>query len=126
MLNPQLPASAVVTPCNGDGVSAPSQNTWASKWVWTSMKPGVTSAGGVDRASGPASVHLADRDDAVALDAHIGPACRAPVPSTTVPPEITVSSIGGPSLTFVGQMIVMNRLRIFIVTGDTRPDAARG
>ena len=42
MLNPQLPASAVVTPWNGEGVSAPSQKTWASKCVWTSMNPGVT------------------------------------------------------------------------------------
>ncbi len=42
MVNPQLPASAVVTPCKGDGVSAPSQNTWASKWVCTSMNPGET------------------------------------------------------------------------------------
>ncbi len=30
MVKPQLPASAVVTPCSGDGVSAPSQNTCAS------------------------------------------------------------------------------------------------
>ena len=30
MVNPQLPAMTVVTPWNGDGVRAPSQNTWAS------------------------------------------------------------------------------------------------
>ncbi len=30
IVNPQLPASTVVTPCSGDGVSAPSQNTCAS------------------------------------------------------------------------------------------------
>ena len=32
-VKPQLPAMAVVTPCIGEGVSAASQNTWASKWV---------------------------------------------------------------------------------------------
>jgi hypothetical protein len=31
MVNPQLPARAVVTPWNGEGVKAESQNTWASK-----------------------------------------------------------------------------------------------
>ena len=30
MLNPQLPATTVVTPWKHDGVSAGSQNTWAS------------------------------------------------------------------------------------------------
>ena len=39
---PQLPATTVVTPWYDDGLSCGSQNTWASKWVWMSMKPGAT------------------------------------------------------------------------------------
>ena len=30
MVKPQLPPITVVTPCSGDGLSVPSQNTWAS------------------------------------------------------------------------------------------------
>ena len=80
MLNPQFPASAVVTPCNGEGVRAPSQKTWASKCVWTSMNPGVNQlAAGVDRNPGRIA-HRTDLDDPVALYGDIGPACRSPRP----------------------------------------------
>ena len=76
MVKPQLPASAVVTPWSGDGVSAPSQKTWASKWVWTSMNPGVTTLPLASMTDVALRVELADRHDAVALDAHVGPSTR--------------------------------------------------
>ena len=41
-LNEQLPTTTVVTPCSSDGVARPSQHNCGSKWVWMSMKPGVT------------------------------------------------------------------------------------
>ena len=40
---PQLPSTAVVTPCQHDGVRCGSQVAWPSKCVCTSTKPGVTS-----------------------------------------------------------------------------------
>ena len=80
MLNPQLPASAVVTPCNGEGVRAPSQKTWASKWVWTSMNPGVTSLPLASIVIAGWIVHRTDLDDPVALYGDIGPASRTPGP----------------------------------------------
>ena len=42
MEKPQLPATTVVTPWYEEGLSSGSQKTWASKWVWMSMKPGAT------------------------------------------------------------------------------------
>ncbi len=39
-VNPQLPITAVVTPCQHELAPSGSQNTWASRWVWPSMKPG--------------------------------------------------------------------------------------
>ena len=39
-VNPQLPITAVVTPCQHEFAPCGSQNTWASMWVWPSMKPG--------------------------------------------------------------------------------------
>ena len=41
-VNPQLPITAVVTPCQHEFAPCGSQNTWASMWVCPSMKPGVT------------------------------------------------------------------------------------
>ena len=38
----QLPITTVVTPCSSDGVASPSQHSCGSKWVWMSMKPGLT------------------------------------------------------------------------------------
>ena len=41
-VKPQWPMTTVVTPCQHEFVPSGSQNTWASRWVWPSMKPGVT------------------------------------------------------------------------------------
>ena len=73
MLKPQLPATTVVTPWRGDGLSVGSQNAWASRWVCTSMKPGADDpAVGVDRVRGAVVVDVADGDDAAASDADVG------------------------------------------------------
>ena len=40
-VTPQLPKSAVVTPCQDTGVNSGSQPAWASKWVCKSTNPGV-------------------------------------------------------------------------------------
>ena len=62
---PQLPITTVVTPCHDDGVTCLSQQTWPSKWVWMSTKPGVTScAVGVDRRARAVPVDVADLGDA--------------------------------------------------------------
>jgi hypothetical protein len=39
---PQLPMTAVVTPCQHEQLPIGSQNTWASMCVCPSMKPGET------------------------------------------------------------------------------------
>ncbi|MEZ5261793.1 MAG: hypothetical protein R2755_08450 [Acidimicrobiales bacterium] len=41
-VNPQLPMTTLVTPCQHDDVPSASQAIWASMWVWPSMKPGAT------------------------------------------------------------------------------------
>ena len=40
---PQLPTTTEVTPWQLDGAPSGSQVICASRWVWTSTKPGVTS-----------------------------------------------------------------------------------
>ena len=64
MPKPQLPITAVVTPCQDDGVRSGSQKTWASRWVWMSMKPGASTrpVRSISSPSPPAG-HIADRAD---------------------------------------------------------------
>ena len=52
---PQLPIAIVVTPCSDDGAIIESQVACPSKWVWRSMKPGVTIApsASISRDAGP-------------------------------------------------------------------------
>ena len=71
-MNPQLPITAVVTPCQHDDVPSGSQNIWASMCVCPSMKPGVTTWPlGVELAASPLG-QPADRHDAPAAHADIG------------------------------------------------------
>src|SRR3954447_5892350 len=96
MLNPQLPANTDVTPCSGVGLRSGSQNACASRWVCTSMKPGVTM-----RPS--ALITLVAPSSAAPIDA-IRPSTMpmsaarrlAPVPSMTKPFLINRSSIRAP------------------------------
>src|ERR1700674_1161602 len=115
MVNPQLPARAVVTPCSGDGVRAPSQKTWASKWVCTSMNPGVTTlpVASMTLAASPGTSPIATtRSPWMPTSARWR---VAPVPSITSPPRITRSSIRGPFR------------HLFVLHGTSRaPDHPRG
>src|SRR5689334_17286871 len=88
---PQLPTTAVVTPCQHDGVRCGSQVAWPSKWVCTSTKPGVTnspSASTTRRARSPTRPTSTMRPASTATSATDA---GAPVPSTTVPPRINRS-----------------------------------
>ena len=49
-----------------------SQNTWASMWVWPSMKPGVTTWPSASISRAPLA-DPADEGDAVADDPDVGP-----------------------------------------------------
>src|SRR3989442_16041073 len=41
-VTPQLPSTTDVTPCQHDDDAIGSHASWASRWVWMSTKPGVT------------------------------------------------------------------------------------
>ena len=41
-VNPQLPMTTLVMPCQQEDVPSGSQKTCASMWVWPSTKPGAT------------------------------------------------------------------------------------
>ena len=91
-VKPQLPMTAVVTPCQHELDPVASQNTWASMWVWPSMKPGRDHlALGVDLRGAP----LADRGPTKAMRSPTTPTSARyeprPEPSTTVPLRITRS-----------------------------------
>ena len=90
-MKPQLPITAEVTPCQHELAPEASQNTWASMWVWPSMKPGVTTCPS-------ASISLAPRSPMGPTRAIRSPTtptsarkAAAPEPSTTVPLRITTS-----------------------------------
>ena len=88
MVKPQLPPNAVVTPCKGEGVDSPVPEHLRVEVRVDIDEPGRHHlAGGVDLGRG--LTHLPDGDDAIALDAHVGPSSRrrAPVPSMTTPPQ---------------------------------------
>ena len=96
MVNPQLPPMTVVTPCSGDGDRSGSQNTWASRWVCTSMNPGVTArpvASIVAAASAPPLTRLpmaVIRSPTMPMSARrLGP----PRPSITSPPRMSRSNM---------------------------------
>src|SRR4051812_18236247 len=90
-VKPQCPMTTVVTPCQHEDVPSGSQNTCASMCVWPSMKPGVTTLSVASISSRPASVIrpiLAMRPALMPTSALYG---VRPVPSTTVPPRMTMS-----------------------------------
>ena len=91
-MKPQFPASAVVTPCSGDGLSAGSQKACASMWVCTSTKPGATARPSASMTRAP----LPSRSPTAAIRPSAIPtsACRpgAPVPSMTRPFLMIVSN----------------------------------
>ena len=90
-VTPQLPSSAVVTPCQLTGVQSGSQPIWASRWVWMSTKPGMTVSPSAAISRLPFSATLpiaAMRPSATATSAV---KLVRPVPSTSWPPRMTMS-----------------------------------
>jgi len=90
-VTPQLPSTTDVTPCQHDDVATGSQESWASRWVWMSTKPGVTtrpSASIVRRPRPPTRPTSTMRSPSIARS----PVKVAfPVPSAIVPPLMTRS-----------------------------------
>ncbi len=75
-VNPQLPITAVVTPCQHEFAPCGSQNTWASRWVWPSMKPGVTTWPSASISCVAALADPAHPGDHAVDDPHVGPVGR--------------------------------------------------
>ena len=78
----QLPITTVVTPCSSDGVARPSQQSCGSKWVWMSMKPGLTTRPAASMVRSGASTTGATLPSRTNTSRRTG---AAPVPSTTNP-----------------------------------------
>jgi hypothetical protein len=95
-VKPQLPMTAVVTPCQHEQLPSGSQNTCASMCVWPSMKPGETTWPVASISSFPLSRM---RAIAAILSPTTPTSARypgIPVPSTTVPLRITRSYMEHP------------------------------
>ena len=91
MEKPQLPATTVVTPWYDEGLRSGSQNTWASKWVWMSMKPGATAQPDASNSivpSSPTPISSITPPETATSATRPG----SPLPSKTVPPRITTSA----------------------------------
>src|SRR5260370_21257697 len=91
-VTPQLPSTTDVTPCQHDDDATGSHPTWASRRVWTSTNPGLTtrpSASIVLRPSPSMSPTAAIRSPVTATSP---PNDVRPVTSATVPAPITSSS----------------------------------
>ena len=72
-MKPQLPITAVVTPCQHELLPDASQNTWASMWVCPSMNPGVTTWPSASISAAAALLDPAHEGDATTDDADVGP-----------------------------------------------------
>ena len=84
-VTPQFPITTEVTPCQQGELPIGSQQICASRCVWTSTKPGVTSipsASMVRSARPSTSPTAAMRSPCTATSARTG---SAPLPSTSVP-----------------------------------------
>ena len=91
-VTPQLPTTTEVTPCQHDELQGASQATWASRWLWMSTKPGVTSRpeASIVRVAraGRARRPPCTRSPTMPTSAR---RAGAPVPSMTVPPVMAMS-----------------------------------
>src|SRR6185312_13958872 len=83
----------VVTPCRGDGVSAESQKTCASKCVCTSMNPGVMTLPVASTVCAASSVIVPMATMRPSFTPTSARRRGEPVPSTTVPPVSSRSSM---------------------------------
>ena len=97
-VTPQLPSTTLVTPCQHDDVGSGSHASWASRWVWMSTKPGVTTlAVGVDAPRRPRRRTSARRRRCGRRRwRRRRDAAGAPVPSTTMPLRMTRSATAHP------------------------------
>src|SRR5262252_4828531 len=77
-VNPQLPMTTLVTPCQHEHVPSGSHATCASMWVWPSMKPGGDDLMARVDLLAAARVDGADARDAIADDADVGAVARKP------------------------------------------------
>ena len=92
-VTPQLPISAVVTPCQLTGVMSGSQPICASRWVCVSINPGVTiwPVASMTSFASPSTWPIAAiTPSLIAKSPSTG---SAPVPSTKDPPRIIMSYI---------------------------------
>ena len=92
-VTPQLPISAVVTPCQLIGVRSGSQPTCASRCVCRSMKPGETVRPLASISSLPLDAILPTSAIIPSLMAMSPLNASPPVPSTMLPPRITMSCV---------------------------------
>src|SRR3569833_1480119 len=92
-VTPQLPSSAVVTPCQLTGVQLGSQPICASRWVWMSTKPGVTVSPSAAISRWPFSATLPIAAILPSLTATSPVKAALPVPSTLRPPRMTKSEV---------------------------------
>ena len=73
---PQLPMMTLVTPCQQEQLPIRSHATWASMWVWPSMKPGATISPSASMVRSAADADAPDLDDAAVLDADVAAIAR--------------------------------------------------
>src|SRR5881396_2364922 len=74
-VNPQLPITTVVTPCQHEHVPSGSQKTCASMWVWPSMNPGATTRPSASMTSRARS-RILPVDDPTVPDGDVGAVAR--------------------------------------------------
>ena len=70
--------TTLVTPCQHEHVPSGSQSTWASMWVWPSMKPGVTTWPSASISSAAPLADPADGGDAAPAHTDVGAVARQP------------------------------------------------
>src|SRR3954447_23947075 len=95
-VTPQLPSTTDVMPCQHELVPIGSHDSWASRWVWMSTNPGVTSRPVASISRAPRSLTsptIVMRSPSMATSARTG---SAPDPSTTMPLRMTMSWLMSP------------------------------
>ena len=95
-VTPQFPITTLVTPCQQLEVPIGSQASCASRWVWMSTKPGVTSrpSASISRAPVPSIPPSSEPMISAIRSALMPTSARvagAPVPSMTVPLRMMMS-----------------------------------
>ncbi len=92
-VTPQFPKTTEVTPCQHEELAIGSQASWASKWVCTSTKPGVTILPSASISFFPFSSTFPISTIRSSFTATSAVKAWEPVPSMTEPPLITKSNV---------------------------------